>query len=135
MWCRNVLAVIAIGLFLTTLAGGQPAARTPVAAEPSPATAPEPRSPLPIVGVMLDHGTELGLSRTRVEGLERLGLEVLREAIRRQADLMIAGLDLSVLVDRDLDEGVDTAQVEAKIRETERIKADFQLAVVTPSAG
>jgi hypothetical protein len=130
MWCTNVLAGIVIGLLLTTPAGGQPAARTPIAAAPSPAAAPAPRNPLPIVGLMLDHETELGLSRTQVEDLERLGLDVMRETIRRQADLMIAGLDLWVLVDRDPDEGIDTAKAEVKIRETERIRADFQLAVV-----
>ena len=52
-----------------------------------PAAAPAPRNPLPIVGLMLDHEMELGLSRTQVEDLERLGLDVMRETIRRQADL------------------------------------------------
>ena len=39
------------------------------------------------VGLMRDHEMELGLSRTQVEDLERLGLDVMRETIRRQADL------------------------------------------------
>jgi hypothetical protein len=130
MWGKNVLVGIATGLLLAAPASAQQAARTPAVAQASTALPTDPGSPLPIVGVMLDHQKELGLSGTQVEGLERLGLDVLRETIRRQADLMIARLDLWALVDRDPNEEVDTAKVEAKVRETERISADFQLALV-----
>jgi hypothetical protein len=130
MECKRVLAGIAIGLLLTAPASAQQPARTPAGSPASTSVATGPGNPLPIVGVMLDHEEELGLSSSQVDGLERLGLDVLRETIRRRADLMIAGLDLWALVDREPNEEIDTATVEVKIREAERIRADFQLAFV-----
>jgi hypothetical protein len=130
MHCNNVLVGIAIGLLLTGPASAQQPERTPVGSQASTTAATGSSSPVPFVGVMLDHEKELDLSSTQVEGLERLGLAVRRETIRRQADLMIAWLDLWALVDRDPNEVIDTAKVETKVRETERIRADFQLALI-----
>jgi Spy/CpxP family protein refolding chaperone len=74
---------------------------------------------------MLHYRTELGLSPAQVDGLERLRAEFRREAIRREADLRVAEMDLGALRERD---PVDLDRVEAKVREIERVRADLRLA-------
>jgi Spy/CpxP family protein refolding chaperone len=128
---KRVLAVIVSAFFLGTVpATAQQPSGPPVVPTPSkPGTATPPASALPIVGVMLDHEQELGLSASQVDGLERLGLDVLRQMIRRQADLMVAQVDLWALLDRDPDEATDVAGAEAKIRQVGQIRTDFQIAL------
>jgi len=87
--------------------------------------APSPRGERPLITLMLRHKDELGLSPDQVQSLERLRADFQREAIRRDADLRIAEMDLATLLDR---EPVDLGQVEAKVRETERLRADLRLA-------
>jgi Spy/CpxP family protein refolding chaperone len=82
------------------------------------------------VGEILDRRQELGLSSAQVERLEQLNLEAIRDAIRRQADLMIAQVDLAALLDVDPSQAVDLARAEAKLREIERARTDSQLALV-----
>ena len=85
----------------------------------------------PLIGMMLHHRAELGLSAGQVEGLENLRGDFMREAIRRQADQRIARLDLMALLRRDPTDpakAVDMAKVEGKIREIERMRADLQVA-------
>jgi len=126
-----VLAVIEGAVVLSTIpAAAQPSNPPTVAAPSRPQTASPPVSSLPIVWAILDHERELGLSASQVDGLKRLGLDVLREMIRRQADLMVAQVDLWALMDRDPDETTDVAGVEAKIRQVAEIKADVQIALV-----
>ena len=79
----------------------------------------------PLISVMLHHSQELGLSPDQVRELERLRGDFTREAIRRRADIEIAELDLATLRRADV---ADLAQVEAKLREIERLRADVRLA-------
>lgn len=130
MRCHGIMVGIAVGLLLATPATAQPPAPTPGSSPASASAAAGSGNPLPIVGVVLDHEKELGLSSAQVEGLERLGLDVVRAMIRRQADLTISWLDVSILVDRDPDEAIDVAKVETRIRETETIRTDSQLVLV-----
>ncbi len=98
-----------------------------------PATAqPQPQQPAAPsgIGAILDYAEALGLSDAQTEALDRLGLDLSREMIRRQADLAIAGLDLDALLDVDPTKTVDVAAAEAKVREIERTRADLQLAVI-----
>jgi len=132
---RGVLAAVGSAVLSAVLLTGVPAtAQQPSSTlgvpEPSRLGISEQRGILlPVVGPILDHGQELGLSTSQVEGLERLGVDVMREAIRRQADLMIAQVDLWALLDREPDEAMDAVSAEAKIRETARIRADLEIAL------
>lgn len=86
---------------------------------------PAPRGERPLITLMLRHKDELGLSPDQVQSLERLRTDFQREAIRRDADLRIAQMDLATLLERD---PVDLGQVEAKVREIERLRTDLRLA-------
>jgi Spy/CpxP family protein refolding chaperone len=127
---KSVLAAIGSAVLLTAVpATAQQASSTPAVPEPSKLGIGEQRGiPLPVVGLILDHRQELGLSTSQMDSLQRLGLDVLREAIRRQADLMVAQVDLWTLLDRDPDEATDVASAEAKIRETAQIRTDLEVA-------
>ena len=85
----------------------------------------------PLISMMLHHRDELGLSAAQVESLDRLRTDFMREAIRRQADQKIARLDLMALLRPDPADpvkAVDMAQVESKVREIEKLRADMQVA-------
>ena len=77
--------------------------------------------------VMLRHQADLGLSAEQVQKLEQLRFDFRRDAIRRVADLRIAELDLSQL--RRADQA-DLVQVETKLRDIERLRADLRLAAI-----
>jgi hypothetical protein len=94
---------------------------------PGPAGGAPPFGERPLVSYMLAHRAELGLSPQQVEALERVRADFQREAIRRDADLRVAELDLEALRRQD---PVDMGQVEAKIREIERLRADFRVGQV-----
>lgn len=79
----------------------------------------------PLITFMLRHRDELGLSTAQVQTLERLRTDFQREAIHREADLRVAAIDVGSLVKA---EPVDLGQVEAKLREIERMRTDFILA-------
>ncbi len=83
------------------------------------------RGERPLITLMLRHRDELGLSPEQVQKLERLRADFQREAVRREADLRIAEMDLATLLDADT---ADLSQVEAKVREIERLRADLRLA-------
>ena len=74
---------------------------------------------------MLDHRSELGLAPEQVSRLEALRGEFARDAIRRDADIRIAEMDLVALLDR---EPPDLAQVEAKVREVAQLRAELRIA-------
>jgi Spy/CpxP family protein refolding chaperone len=85
----------------------------------------------PVVALIFDHQKELALSSAQKENLERLLADFTREAIRRQADLTIAGLELVALLRPDpADPGkpIDMPKAEAKILEIGRIGTDLQIA-------
>jgi hypothetical protein len=79
----------------------------------------------PLISIALAHRVELGLSGNQVASLERLRSDYQREAIRRDADLRIAEMDIANLRRA---EPVDLAQVEARVREAERLRADMRMA-------
>jgi len=83
--------------------------------------APSPRGERPLITLMLRYKDELGLSADQVQSLERLRADFQREAIRRDADLRIAVMDLAALLEKD---PVDLGPVEAKLREVERLRVD-----------
>lgn len=85
--------------------------------------APGPERPL--VSFMLRHREDLDLSDEQVRRLEGLRRDFEREAIRRGADLRVAEMDVAALLDAD---PVDLRQVEAKVREIERLRADLRMA-------
>lgn len=89
------------------------------------AGAPEGGPERPLISIALAHRAELGLSPRQVEELERLRADFQREAIRREADLRVAELDVAALRRA---EPVDLAQVEAKVREAERLRTDLRVA-------
>ena len=86
-----------------------------------------PDLPRPLISIMLSHRDELGLSAGQVQALERLRAEFQKEAIRAEADLRVAELDLGQLLSA---EPVDMGAVEAKIREIETRRADLRVARV-----
>ncbi|MGH7830123.1 MAG: Spy/CpxP family protein refolding chaperone [Candidatus Binatia bacterium] len=85
----------------------------------------EGRGERPLITFMLRHREELSLSPEQIRVLERLKNDFQREAIRREADLRIAETDLAHLLEA---EAVELEQVETKIREIERLRADLRLA-------
>jgi hypothetical protein len=119
-----LLAVITAALAVAVPATAQ-------TAPPAPVQSTQPARPaLPVIGTILEHRAALGLSASQVEALERLGLDFIREAIRRQADLQIAQIDLDVVLDPEAGQTVDVKAAEAKVREVERIRTDLQLALI-----
>jgi Spy/CpxP family protein refolding chaperone len=79
----------------------------------------------PLITIMLHHRSELGLSPEQVGRLEALRGEFVREAIRRDADIRIAELDLAALLEQ---EPADLAKVEAKVREVAQQRAELRIA-------
>ncbi|MGH7316987.1 MAG: Spy/CpxP family protein refolding chaperone [Candidatus Rokuibacteriota bacterium] len=79
----------------------------------------------PLISIMLSHRAEIGLSSEQVEALEELRADFRKEAIRAEADLKIAETDLGGQLAAD---PVDLPQVEAKVREIERRRADLRVA-------
>jgi Spy/CpxP family protein refolding chaperone len=79
----------------------------------------------PLITIMLRHRSELGLSPEQVGRLETLRGEFTREAIRRDADIRIAELDLAALLEQD---PLDLVKVETKVREVAQLRADLRIA-------
>jgi hypothetical protein len=82
----------------------------------------EDRAP---ISLMLRNRERLGLSADQVKQLEQLRNEFAKESIRSEANLRIAEMDLTSLIEA---QPVDMTRVEAKIREIERIRADLRIA-------
>jgi Spy/CpxP family protein refolding chaperone len=78
----------------------------------------------PLVTFMLDHRTELGLTPAQVQELERIRSDFQKDVIKLDADRLVAEMDVAALLRAD---PVDVAKVEAKIRESERLRADFRV--------
>jgi Spy/CpxP family protein refolding chaperone len=88
----------------------------------SPAPSPAER---PLVTIILEHRDQLALTPEQATRLETLRQEFTRESIRRDADLRIAEMDLAALLEQT---PADLPKVEAKIRELEKLRADFRIA-------
>ena len=84
----------------------------------------EDRAP---ISLMLRNRERLGLTTDQVKHLEQLRNDFAKEAIRSEANLRIAELDLTSLLEV---QPVDMPRVEAKIRDIERIRADLRVARV-----
>lgn len=78
----------------------------------------------PLITMMLNRREELGLSAAQVQELERLRGEFQREAIKRDADLRVAEMDLAAALKA---EPVDVGKAEAKVRDIERLRADLRV--------
>jgi hypothetical protein len=79
----------------------------------------------PIITLMLRRRHELSLSPQQVQDLEGLRDGYQREAIRYDADIRIAEVDLQSLLKSDT---VDLEQVKGKLQEIGNLKAEIQLA-------
>jgi Spy/CpxP family protein refolding chaperone len=88
---------------------------------PDPAASPAER---PLITMMLHHRAELGLTPDQIGRLEALRSDFAREAIRREADIRVAELDLAGLLAQN---PVDAAKAEAKIREVAQLRADLRV--------
>lgn len=85
----------------------------------------EGRGERPLITIMLQRRDELGLAPEQVRALESLRSDFQREAIRKEADIRVAEMDLESLLQAD---SVEMGKVEAKVREIERFRADLRLA-------
>ena len=82
----------------------------------------EDRAP---ISLMLRNRERLGLTADQVKQLEQLRSDFAKESIRSEANLRIAEMDLTSLLEV---QPVDMTKAEAKIREIERIRGDFRIA-------
>jgi Spy/CpxP family protein refolding chaperone len=85
----------------------------------------EGRGERPLITLMLKRRDDLGLTPEQVRALESLRSDFQREAIRKEADIRVAEMDLEALLEAD---SVEMGKVEAKVREIERFRADLRLA-------
>jgi len=83
------------------------------------------RGERPLITFMLDQREKLGLTSPQVQQLEKIRNDFRRQVIRSDADLKVAEMDLETLLKSD---PVDMKNVEAKIREMEKIKGDLRFA-------
>ncbi|MDH3444505.1 MAG: periplasmic heavy metal sensor [Deltaproteobacteria bacterium] len=87
-------------------------------------TSPEQK---PVISMMLRNREKLGLSGDQVTKLEQLRGDFEKESIRNDADIRVAEIDLTNLLQA---QNGDLAKIEAKIREIERLRADLRIARV-----
>ena len=79
----------------------------------------------PLIAFMLRNREKLDLSAAQVKNLEQLRNDFQKESIRKDADLRVAEMDLTNLLNG---EKTDMAKVEAKVREIERLRGDLRIA-------
>ena len=79
----------------------------------------------PVISLLLRNREKLGLSDDQVKKLEQLRSDFEKETIRNEADIRVAEIDLNNLLQS---QSADLAKIEAKIRETERLRADLRIA-------
>jgi hypothetical protein len=82
----------------------------------------EDRAP---ISLMLRNRERLGLTVDQVKQLEQLRSDFAKESIRSEANLRIAEMDLTSLLEA---QPVDMTKAEAKVREIERIRGDLRFA-------
>ena len=81
--------------------------------------------------VALRYQKDLGLSATQVQSLQKMSADARRDAIKRQADLKLARVDLGTLMQpdpADPNRARDMAKIEAKVRDIEKLRADGKIA-------
>jgi Spy/CpxP family protein refolding chaperone len=79
----------------------------------------------PLISLMLDHRTELGLTPEQVSRLETLRNTFAKESIKRDADIRVGEMDLAALLEQD---PLEMPKVEAKIQELAKLRADLRVA-------
>ena len=79
----------------------------------------------PLIAFMLRNREKLDLSAAQVKNLEQLRNDFQKESIRKDADLRVAEMDLTNLLNG---EKTDMAKAEAKVREIERMRGDLRIA-------
>lgn len=77
----------------------------------------------PWITIILRNRDRLQLTPQQIEKLEKLRLDFTREAIRKQADLRIAALDMRALLGA---EKVNLDQVKKKLEESAKLYADLR---------
>jgi hypothetical protein len=77
------------------------------------------------ISLMLRNRERLGLTADQVKQLEQLRSDFAKESIRSEANLRIAEMDLTSLLEM---QPVEMTKAEAKIREIERIRGDLRIA-------
>jgi Spy/CpxP family protein refolding chaperone len=83
--------------------------------------------------VALRHQKDLGLSTTQVQNLQKLSVDARRDAIKRQADMKLARVDLGTLMmpdPADPNRARDMGKIEAKVRDIEKLRADGKIAQI-----
>ena len=85
----------------------------------------EAPSERPLISLALRYRDQLGLSAQQIQSLEQLRNGFQPEATRRQGEIQAAQKELENLLASD---PVDLGRVEAKIREIERLNADYRIA-------
>jgi hypothetical protein len=85
----------------------------------------DPHGERPLITIMLRHGAELGLSPDQLQSLEELKTDFQREAVRHEADIRIAEMELAALLQV---KPADLEQVKTKLQEIERSRLDLRFA-------
>ena len=83
--------------------------------------------------VALRYQKDLGLSTTQVQSLRKLTVDARRDAIKREADLKLARVDLGTLMmpdPADPNRARDMSRIEAKVRDIEKLRADGKIAQI-----
>ena len=83
------------------------------------------RGERPLISLMLSNREKLGLTDDQVRRMEQLRTDFEKEAIRKEADLRIAEMDLEALLEVPK---VEMGKAEAKVREIEKTRADLRIA-------
>lgn len=79
----------------------------------------------PLITLMLRHSAELGLSPDQLQSLEELRTNFQREAVRHEADIRIAEMELATLLQV---KPADLEQIKTKLQEIERLRLDLRFA-------
>jgi Spy/CpxP family protein refolding chaperone len=83
--------------------------------------------------VALRHQKDLALTPAQIDSLRKLGTDSRRDAIKRQAEVRLARLDLSTLMMPDAadpNKPRDMARIEAKVRDIEKLRGDAKIAQI-----
>jgi Spy/CpxP family protein refolding chaperone len=78
----------------------------------------------PVISQLLRNREKLALSEDQVKKLEQLRSDFEKETIRKEADIRVAEIDLNNLLQAPT---ADLGKIEAKIRETERLRGDLRI--------
>jgi len=87
----------------------------------------------PLITIMLDHAQELGLTPDQEGKLRDLRTEFAKEVERRTADIRVAEIELSSLLEQDK---WDLTKIEPKVKQIATLQGDLRLArIKTLAAG